>query len=202
MNFDDLKTPVKTIGWDFIVLMSRQGKIRLAEFFSSYTESDKRRILRDIAADVLPRAPKMCNIIEKGEHKFVYRRYASLYFVVGVPSEGTNELIVLEQIHLFVEALDGYFNSVCELDLVFSLHKSLMILFEMYIGGMLCESNKREVLKQIVEAEELVEEMTKPGEDTAAQLDDGLSYQEQFQLGRKPGRRTGGQGGGGGGQRY
>ena len=78
---------------------------------------------------------------------------------------------------------------VCELDLVFSLHKSLMILFEMFIGGMLCESNKREVLKAITEAEELVEELTKPGEDTASQLDDGLSYQEQFQLGRKPGRR-------------
>jgi len=30
--------------------------------------------------------------------------------VVGVPL-GMNELIVLEQIHLFVEALDGYFNS-------------------------------------------------------------------------------------------
>ena len=71
MNFDDLKTPGKTIGWDFIVLMSRQGKIRLAEFFSSYTESDKRRILRDIAADVLPRAPKMCNIIE------VFAQYAA-----------------------------------------------------------------------------------------------------------------------------
>jgi hypothetical protein len=85
---------------------------------------------------------------------------------------------------------------VCELDLVFSLHKSLLILFEMFIGGMLCQSNKREVLKAIVEAEELVEEMTKPGEDTASQLDDGLSFQEQFQLGRKPGRRTGGGGGG------
>lgn len=82
--------------------------------------------------------------------------------------------------------------SVCELDLVFSLHKSLMILFEMFIGGRLCESNKREVLKAIVEAEELVEEMMRPGEDTASQLDDGLSFQEQFQLGRKPGRRTGG----------
>jgi hypothetical protein len=80
--------------------------------------------------------------------------------------------------------------TVCELDLVFSLHKSLLILFEMFIGGMVCESSKREVLKQIVEAEELVEEMTKPGEDTASQLDDGLSFQEQFQLGRKPGRRT------------
>jgi AP-1 complex subunit sigma 1/2 len=84
-----------------------------------------------------------------------------------------------------------YILLVCELDLVFSLHKSLLILFEMFIGGMLCESNKREVLKAIVEAEELVEEMTKPGEDTASQLDDGLSFQEQFQLGRKPGRRTG-----------
>jgi AP-1 complex subunit sigma 1/2 len=97
-------------GWKFIVLMSRQGKIRLSEFFASYTESEKRRILRDIAGDVLPRAPKMCNIIEKGTYKFVYRRYASLYFVVGVPP-GMNELIILEQIHLFVEALDGYFNS-------------------------------------------------------------------------------------------
>ena len=97
-------------GWNFMVLMSRQGKIRLSEFFSSYTESQKKRILRDISADVLPRQAKMCNIIEKGEYKFIYRRYASLYFVVGAPVE-MNELIVLEQIHLFVEALDGYFNS-------------------------------------------------------------------------------------------
>jgi hypothetical protein len=92
---------------------------------------------------------------------------------------------------------------VCELDLVFSLHKSLLILFEMFIGGMLCESSKRDVLKAIVEAEELVEEMTKPGEDTASQLDDGLSFQEQFQLGRTPGRRTGANAGGGApGRRY
>jgi AP-1 complex subunit sigma 1/2 len=168
--------------------MSRQGKIRLSEFFSSYTESEKRRIVRDITADVLPRQAKMCNIIEKGEYKFVYRRYASLYFCVGVPLH-VNELLVLEEIHLFVEALDGYFNSVCELDLVFSLHKSLSILFEMFVGGMLTESNKREVLRNIVDAEGLVEELATRGEDVGSQLDDGLSYQEQFQLGRKPGRR-------------
>jgi AP-1 complex subunit sigma 1/2 len=104
------KSAAAACGWNFIVLMSRQGKIRLSEFFSSYTESQKKRILRDIATDVLPRQAKMCNIIEKGEYKFVYRRYASLYFIVGAPVE-MNELIVLEQIHLFVEALDGYFNS-------------------------------------------------------------------------------------------
>lgn len=177
-----------TIGWHFIILMSRQGKIRLSEFFSSFTESEKRRITRDIVADVLPRQTKMCNIIEKGDYKFVYRRYASLYFCVGVPLH-VNELLVLEEIHLFVEALDGYFNSVCELDLVFSLHKSLSILFEMFVGGMLTESDKREVLRNIVDAEGLVEELATRGEDVGSQLDDGLSYQEQFQLGRKPGRR-------------
>lgn len=177
-----------TIGWHFIILMSRQGKIRLSEFFSSYTDSEKRRIIRDIAGDILPRQAKMCNIIEKGDCKFVYRRYASLYFCVGVPLH-VNELLVLEEIHLFVEALDGYFNSVCELDLVFSLHKSLSILFEMFVGGMLTESNKREVLRNIVDAEGLVEELANRGEDVGSQLNDGLSYQEQFQLGRKPGRR-------------
>lgn len=177
-----------SIGWHFIILMSRQGKIRLSEFFSPYNDSEQRRILRDISSDILPRQPKMCNIIEKGEYKFVYRRYASLYFIVGVPIH-SNELLVLEEIHLFVEALDGYFNSVCELDLVFSLHKSLSILFETFVGGMLAESNKREILKNIIEAEGLVEELGKAGEDVGSQLDDGLSYQEQFQLGRKPGRR-------------
>ena len=55
----------------------------------------------------------------------------------------------------------------------------------MFVGGMLCESNKRDVLKSIIDAEGLVEELSKAGEDTASQLDDGLSYQEQFQLGRK-----------------
>lgn len=110
----------------------------------------------------------------------------------------TQFLRVLIFIILYCTLLFIYSIIVCELDLVFSLHKSLLILFEMFIGGMLCESNKREVLKSIVEAEELVEELTKPGEDTASQLDDGLSFQEQFQLGRKPGRRTGGGGGGGG----
>ena len=87
------------MGLHFIILMSRKGKIRLSEFFSPYTESEKRRMLRDITSDILPRQPKMCNIIEKGEYKFVYRRYASLYFVVGVPTH-SNELLVLEEIHL------------------------------------------------------------------------------------------------------
>ena len=48
----------------------------------------------------------------------------------------------------------------------------------MVIGDMSCESNKQEVLKAIVQAEELIEEMSKAGKNTASQLDSVLSFQE------------------------
>ena len=46
----------------------------------------------------------------------VYRRYASLFFVVAVDNDDENELSVLEFIHSLVETMDKYFESVCELD--------------------------------------------------------------------------------------
>ena len=52
----------------------------------------------------------------------VYKRYASLYFVMGIDSTD-NELISLEIIHHYVEVLDKYFGNVCELDLIFNFHK-------------------------------------------------------------------------------
>jgi AP-2 complex subunit sigma-1 len=55
-------------------------------------------------------------------YKIVYRRYAGLFFSVGI-DVSDNELTALEAIHLFVEILDHYFSNVCELDLVFNFHK-------------------------------------------------------------------------------
>jgi hypothetical protein len=46
----------------------------------------------------------------------VYRRYASLFFVVAVDGDDDNELSILEFIHSLVETMDKYFESVCELD--------------------------------------------------------------------------------------
>jgi hypothetical protein len=53
----------------------------------------------------------------------VYKRYASLYFVMGI-DVADNELITLEVIHHYVEVLDRYFGNVCELDLIFNFHKA------------------------------------------------------------------------------
>lgn len=58
-----------------------------------------------MTSSVLARGPKLCNFLEMGDLKIVYKRYASLYFCAGVdPSD--NELGTLEVIHHFVEILD------------------------------------------------------------------------------------------------
>ena len=48
---------------------------------------------------------------------YPYRRYASLYFIVGVDSAKENELAILEFIHALVETAHKYFENVCELTL-------------------------------------------------------------------------------------
>jgi AP-1 complex subunit sigma 1/2 len=104
----------------------------------------------------------MCNFIEWQDKKVVYKRYASLYFVACVDMED-NELITLEQIHLFVEVLDKYFGSVCELDIIFNFHKAYYILDEMFIGGHLQETSKSEVLRICTAMDELMDENMEEG---------------------------------------
>ena len=58
-----------------------------------------------VTQSVLSRGPKLCNFLEMGDMKVVYKRYASLYFCAGVDSTD-NELYTLEVIHHFVEILD------------------------------------------------------------------------------------------------
>ena len=62
----------------------------------------------------------------------IYRRYASLYFIIGIDiDEDINELSLLEFIHNMVETLDKYFENVCELDVSQVTHTST--LFTCYI---------------------------------------------------------------------
>ena len=93
----------------------------------------------------------------------MYRRYASLYFCVGVdPSD--NELITLETIHTFVEVLDKYFGNVCELDLIFNFHKAYYILDEVLLGGELQESSKKLIGRVIAEQDAAADAETPEGE--------------------------------------
>ena len=87
-------------------------------------------------------------------YKIIYRRYAGLYFSYCV-DVNDNELAYLESIHLFVELLDKFFASVCELDLVFNFHKIYTILDEVYLGGEIQETSKRVILERLQEIQKL-----------------------------------------------
>ncbi|KAJ6236795.1 ap-1 complex subunit sigma-2 [Anaeramoeba flamelloides] len=60
-----------------------------------------------------------------------------------------NELIGLEIIHHFVEILDKYFGSVCELDIIFNFQKAYNVLDEVIIDGKLQDSSKKSILRSV-----------------------------------------------------
>lgn len=140
----------------FVLLISRQGKVRLTKWYSPYTQKERSKVIRELSGVILSRAPKLCNFVEWRGYKVVYKRYASLYFCMCI-DDADNELEVLEMIHHFVEILDRYFGSVCELDLIFNFHKAYYILDEILIAGELQESSKKTVARLIAAQDSLVE---------------------------------------------
>mmetsp|Transcript_1277 Transcript_1277/g.1698 ORF Transcript_1277/g.1698 Transcript_1277/m.1698 type:complete len:157 (-) Transcript_1277:87-557(-) len=146
---------------NFLLLISRQGKTRLTKWYQTYASKEKVRIVREVTTMVLNRPPKMCNFIEWKDQKIVYKRYASLFFVACI-GKNDNELVTLEMIHLFVEILDRYFGNVCELDIIFNFHKAYYILDEIFIGGELQESSKKEVLRICSAMDDMMEEDREP----------------------------------------
>ncbi|KAK1945338.1 AP-1 complex subunit sigma-2 [Phytophthora citrophthora] len=145
-----------------VLLVSRQGKTRLAKWYMNASIKEKTRMIRDITSLVLSRPHKQCNFIEFKEKKIVYKRYASLYFIACI-SKDENELITLEAIHLFVEVLDRYFGNVCELDIIFNFHKAYYILDELFIGGYQQESSKKEILRICTQQEDYMDESKEEG---------------------------------------
>uniref|UniRef100_A0A8C5RPT4 Adaptor related protein complex 1 subunit sigma 1 n=1 Tax=Laticauda laticaudata TaxID=8630 RepID=A0A8C5RPT4_LATLA len=95
----------------FMLLFSRQGKLRLQKWYLATSDKDKKKTVRELMQVVLARKPKMCSFLEWRDLKVVYKRYASLYFCCAIEGQD-NELITLELIHRYVELLDKYFGSV------------------------------------------------------------------------------------------
>lgn len=132
----------------YIILLSKQGKVRLSKWYEPLTANEQYTIIRDLAALLPLRRHRMCNVVEYRDSKIVYRRYASLFFVVGIDSE-ENELAVLEAIHRYVELLDRTYTSVCELDIVFNAPLAYMLLDEFIVGGEVSEPAAKAVLDAV-----------------------------------------------------
>ncbi|WWC90796.1 uncharacterized protein L201_005733 [Kwoniella dendrophila CBS 6074] len=152
---------------NYIMLVSRQGKVRLAKWFQTLPPKTKAKIVKDVTQLVLARRTRMCNFLEYKDTKVIYRRYASLFFITSI-SPGDNELITLEVIHRYVEVLDRYFGNVCELDLIFNFQKAYAILDELIIAGELQESSKKAVLKIVAQSDAIEE--AEVSEDSLSRL--------------------------------
>ncbi|XP_032872699.1 AP-1 complex subunit sigma-1A-like [Amblyraja radiata] len=136
----------------FMLLFSRQGKLRLQKWYIAMSEREKKKLGRELMQIVLGRKPKMCSFLEWKDLKVVYKRYASLYFCCAIEDQD-NELLTLELIHRYVELLDKYFGSVCELDIIFNFEKAYFILDEFIMGGEIQDTSKKNVLKAIEQAD-------------------------------------------------
>ena len=141
----------------FVLLFSRQGKVRLQKWYDAFSDKEKKKISKEMTSTILSRKPKMSNFIEWQNMQVVYKRYASLFFAFAI-SKDDNELMALEIIHRYVEVLDMYFGSVCELDIIFNFEKAYYILDELVIAGEVQDTSKKSVLKQVEMADTCQEE--------------------------------------------
>ncbi len=132
----------------------------------------------EIIRKCLSRSELQCSFLEYRGYKVIYRRYASLFFIVGTQADiditnkltsgggiinrnkaehtslllaenKENELGLLEFIHNLVETMDKWAGSICELDIMYQLEEVHFILDEMVLNGYIVETCKGATLKTV-----------------------------------------------------
>ena len=68
--------------WQYIFLFSRQGKVRLQKWYNTYTQKEKKKIMRDLLTIILARKPKMCSFLEYKDYKVCYKRFVLFLLIV------------------------------------------------------------------------------------------------------------------------
>ena len=63
----------------FVLLISRQGKVRLTKWYSPYSAKEKARAVREVSGAVLSRQQKQCNFLEYKDKKIIYKRSVCLW---------------------------------------------------------------------------------------------------------------------------
>jgi AP-2 complex subunit sigma-1 len=145
----------------FILLQNRHGKARITKWYVPCDDADKEIQKKEIHRLLTSRETataaygenrtrgNLCaNFVEYRTVKLVYRRYAGLYFVMGVDL-ADNEMACLEIIQLLVEVLDAFFGNVNELDIVFGFHKVYMVMDEMFLAGEVQEVSQAAILQRV-----------------------------------------------------
>jgi len=155
---------------------NKQGQTRLSSYYEWLPMVERTAIESEIIRKCLSRSELQCSFVEYRGYKVIYRRYASLFFIVGTKADydvrnnmksltsgsggvvkkdksyienHENELGLLEFIHSLVETMDRWAGSICELDIMYQLEQVHFLLDEMVMNGYVVETNKSNVLRCI-----------------------------------------------------
>ena len=135
----------------FVLMVNKQGQTRLAQYYEFLSVKERIALEGELIRKCLARNEGQCSFLEYRGYLIIYLRYASLYFIVGVDNDDSeNEVSYLEFIHSLVETMDRFFENVCELDIMFNLEKAHYILDEMVANGYIIEMNKTSILSPLL----------------------------------------------------
>ena len=56
-----------------LMLINRQGKIRLIKWYSTFQVADRTKYMREIAVMVIGRSSRLSNFMEYGQYKIIYK---------------------------------------------------------------------------------------------------------------------------------
>ena len=135
---------------NFLLLVNKLGQTRLAQYYIDLPGIERRTLEAELVRKCLSRDDTKCCIIIHRNYKIIYRRYVSLYFIIGVDLTEENEYLYYTFIHLLVETLNSYFEKVCELDIIMNLEKTHFIIEEMIQNGQILEANKQKIIAPIL----------------------------------------------------
>ncbi|XP_044980634.1 AP-1 complex subunit sigma-1-like isoform X2 [Hordeum vulgare subsp. vulgare] len=79
------------MGIRFVLLVNKQGQTRLAQCYEHLSLDERRALEGEIIRKCLARTDQQCSFVEHRNYKVVYRRYASLFFLVGVDNDEASD---------------------------------------------------------------------------------------------------------------
>lgn len=75
---EDVNDSFVRLQMQFMLLFSRQGKLRLQKWYVAHPDKLKKKITRELITTILARKPKMSSFLEWKDVKVVYKRYITL----------------------------------------------------------------------------------------------------------------------------
>ena len=90
-------------------MVNKLGQTRLAQYFTDISNNERKTLESELVRKCLGRDDSKCSIVVHRNYKIVYRRYVSLYFIVGIDLE--EEVFIFISRFIFMKLLLGYISS-------------------------------------------------------------------------------------------